>query len=520
MQPTWSPDKEGGKAPLSASDGAQDRLALFYRHFLTTPTAIVLTDPQGSIIEANRSFLELYGYARSEVVGNNPRMLKSGRQSPAAYQEMWRGISDPAVGSWTGELINRKKNGEEVVVLLTVSSVLNVEGGVIGYVASATDVTRSKQLEWELRESHRQLQELAALKSDLMAITSHDLKSPVNSIISRAQIILESGDAVSPESLKRQMNGIIEAGERMMSFIDDLLNLEKIESGRMQLSLRRTRIDAVLRSCVEINQPTAERKGVGIAFVSDGPSWPVKADIVKMEQVFNNLISNAVRFSPEGSVIEAVYRDGGPGAKKIVEIRDRGAGIPEEEIGRIFDRYYQVKKKGALSKRAFGAGLGLAIVKSIVEMHGGRITVANRPGGGCLFAVELPRAAPGGSADDLAALILDPESAIFPSLEEPLRRKNVACYIAKTPEEADRIARYQQPDVLFFDHDQAGTAEALDFLGRLRAGASPLIVAVGGAEGGDPPLYEKMLSRPVVDLEVYEVLRDLQFRGPGSGEPA
>jgi PAS domain S-box-containing protein len=490
---------------------AQERLALFFRHFLTTPIAILITDPEGAIVDANRSFLNLYGYTIDEVRGRNPRMLKSGRQAPAAYQEMWARISDPAINSWTGELINRKKSGEEVIVLLTISAVRKSSGTAIGYIASALDITRKKQLEQELQASNQALTEMGQLKSDLMAITSHDLKAPINSIISRVRLIQETVHELSPEKLAEHLDRIIDAGTKMTEFINELLDLEKLESGRFQFTTSRVHLDAVLASCVETNAPSAETRGVALSMRTVGQPEPVRVDIVKMEQVFNNLLSNALKFSPPGSQIEVRYTDKGRGNDKIIEISDQGPGIPEEEIGKIFDKYYQVRKKESVPKRAFGTGLGLNIVKSIIGLHNGRIAAANRQGGGCSFIVELPGKGAVSSGKDLAAMMFDPQDAIFRYLEGPLQHKEVSYFIAKNLFEARRITDYERPDVIFVHHESV-TAEVSDFLISLANDLKPLIVAIGGqAVPGETMTYSRTLVYPVVDIEIYDVLKELQL---------
>ncbi|MBI5694539.1 MAG: PAS domain-containing sensor histidine kinase [Nitrospirae bacterium] len=489
-----------------------ESLALFYRNFLTTPTAMCYTDRDGNILEANRAFLDFYGYAMDEVRGRNPRILKSGRQSPEVYRDMWEMISDPAVGSWTGEVVNRKKDGTEVTVLLTISAVRRWGGEFIGYIASATDISRQKRLEAEILSYNAELSEMSRLKSDLMAITSHDLKAPLNSMISRANLMLDLAGQMTPGELKDHLERIVAAGMRMTAFINDLLDLEKLESGNVGLNTSRLHLDYSLALCADTVSASAAAAGVAVRTRVTGAPRPVVADAVKMEQVFMNLLSNALKFSPPGSEVEAVYHQADDGSVRVT-ILDRGPGIPDEDLGAIFDRFYQAKKGANIPKRGFGAGvgLGLGIVKQIVELHGGTVSARNRDGGGCEFAVELPARCAVSSGRDVAVMVHDPDACIFGYVEGPLKGKGASCFITKTPDEARRIFEYERPDVVIVRHEALGPEMAGFLSGIMAAARRPVVVNITDGEGhaGDA-IYDLTLTAPVADVEVFELLRDVQ----------
>lgn len=487
-----------------------ERLTFFYRYFLTTNIAICITDAEGKILDVNRAFLDFYGYRMESVIGKTPRILKSGRQSPSAYAELWQSITDEHVGQWTGELINRKSSGEEVTVLLSVSAVRRNRGPLFGYIASAMDISRQKWLEEELTSYNQELTDLSRLKSNLMAITSHDLKSPLNAVISRAQLVMDTCDHLPREKMLAHLEQIVLAGRKMANFIDDLLDLEKIEAGKVELSSKRLHLDRVLRSCVDLNRVTAEGKGVTIDFDAAPGLSPVSADLVKLEQIFNNLLSNAIKFSPAGTVI-SVGCQASPDGFMDVTITDQGPGIPAAEIEGIFDRYFQARRQGGVSKRIHGAGLGLHIVKSYVDLHKGTVWVENRPEGGCRFVVRLPMVHTVQSGQDLAALIIDPAQQIFHTFEKPFRSEGVSCYIARTPEDADQIVQYEAPQIVIFDPDALDDAWH-PLLGRLRSAhkqESPFLVHVQKEmqSSSDNDCDFSMVT-PVIDLEIFDMLRE------------
>lgn len=491
---------------LAAASGAFPRLDFFYRHFTTSEMGICITDPSGHIVDANPYFLNFYGYSSEEVLGCNPRILKSGRQSPDSYREIWQKITDPETGHWSGEMINRRKNAEEVIVHLTISAVRNASGEIAGFVGSTVDMTARKQLERELRANNEELLELNQLKTDLMAITSHDLKSPLNAIISRARMLLDLGEEFSAEKRQNALVKIVESGEKMGRFINELLDLEKMESGRYQLYSARLHLDTVLSGCVDTNLPTATEKGVRIILRQEGASRPLRADSLKLEQAFNNIISNAIRYTPPGGSITITCQDT-PGKPRRVTISDTGPGIPEKDLPFIFDRYYQARFKGGIAARVFGAGLGLSIVKKIVELHDGNVWAGNGPCGGCVFTIEVPEHRKAVSGHDLAAIIIDPHQEIYNWLEAPLKKAGVSCFIARNLFEARRIVERERPEMVFAEPASL-TDQLRRFLGKLNGGVRRISVgAVAGVV--EDPFYHQELLTPVIDIELFELIEDV-----------
>ncbi|NOQ42042.1 MAG: PAS domain S-box protein, partial [Desulfuromusa sp.] len=354
-----------------ASDSLQflEQLAIFYRYFQTTPIAICMTDSDGFILEVNPSFLKLYGYKLQDVVGGTPRIIKSGRHFPQLYRDMWQQISDPESGHWSGEVINRASNGEEITVMLSISAVRKTNGSLQGYISSAFNISQQKRLEQQLKNYNNELKDLSSLKSELTAITSHDLKAPINAIISRVNLVKDRLGSMPADKITEHLDKMIDAGKKMEAFINQLLDMEKIESGKAQFETERLNLESLVYSTVELNRLTAHDKQVDINYQKMGAFLPVWADRMKLEQVFNNILSNAINYSPTGSTIDVSCQ--AVGDVITMEITDQGTGIPATEMAGIFDRFSQVRKKGAFSTRVHGSGLGLNIAKKYVEMHNG-----------------------------------------------------------------------------------------------------------------------------------------------------
>ncbi|MHB8881534.1 MAG: PAS domain-containing sensor histidine kinase [Thermodesulfovibrionales bacterium] len=487
-----------------------ERLAIFYKNYLHTPTAICFTDAQGNIVDANRSFQELYGYALDEIIGSNPKILKSGRQSPLAYKALWESITNKDIGSWTGELINRKKNGEEIYVLLTISSVLRPDGSLIGYVASTLDISKRKKMELELEERNRELETLNRFKSDMMAITSHDLKAPLNAMISYADLIRENLASMPQPKMADYLTKISEYGQHLTKFIGELLDLTKIEAGRFQLVTNRARLDSVLQGCIEINQAHSMSKGVRVRLYREGKNRTAVVDVMRMAQVFNNILSNGVKFSPDGGEITVIYSDEGQRTLKIT-IDDQGAGIPEEDLQAIFNQYYQVLKDGHAAKRAFGAGIGLSVVKTIIELHGGTVSVENLSKKGCRFVIEIPIKT-FTSLRGLAVMCYDPRQEIFGYIEPPARTAGIDFFTALNMREIQRIVEYDNPDVIFVSASGLSDDIVSFLMTKRDEGDRLYIIKVQDADSPEIPeddLFFRTLVTPVSDIEINDILKDI-----------
>ncbi len=246
----------------------------------------------------------------------------------------------------------------------------------------------------ELEEANRNLQELDRLKSEFLANMSHELRTPMNSILGYTQLVLDGVDGpVTPqqrESLERVENN----AQHLLKLINDILDLSKIEAGRMELAVAPVDLGALARDAAEDLAATAAAKGLWCRVAVGDGDLRVEGDPDKLREVLNNLIINAIKFTDHGGVevrVSARDRDGAPGVE--VAVVDTGVGIPAESLGEVFEAFKQVD--GSATRAHGGTGLGLSISRRLVELHGGRIGVESRVGEGSRFWVWLPRL-PGG----------------------------------------------------------------------------------------------------------------------------
>jgi anti-sigma regulatory factor (Ser/Thr protein kinase) len=344
----------------------------------------------------------------------------------------------------------------------------------------------------------------------MMAVTSHDLKAPLNAMISYSDLMLENLDSLSRQKMTDYLSKISEYGHHLTKFISELLDLTKIEAGRFQLVTNRARLDSVLQGCIEINQAHSMSKGIKIKFYREGKNRTAVVDVMRMAQVFNNILSNAVKFSPDGGEIIVLYKDDGGRTIKIT-IEDQGSGIPEEDLKAIFDQYYQVLKEGHVAKRAFGAGIGLSVVKSIIELHGGTVKVENLPGKGCRFVLDLPMKT-FTSIKGLAVMAYDPLKEIFGYIEGPAHSNGVDFFTALNIREIQRIIEYDNPDVIFIS-TVALSDEILSFLKTKKIEDKGLhIIKIQDAEqdeASEDDLFFSTIMTPVIDVEINDILKEI-----------
>jgi signal transduction histidine kinase len=243
----------------------------------------------------------------------------------------------------------------------------------------------------ELAKKNAELERLNEQKNQWLGIAAHDLRNPLEVILHYSRFLLEDlGDRLDPRHVEF-INRIERSGHFMLGLVDDLLDVSKIEAGRLELDLAVVDLGELVDRNLQLNRLLAERKGIAVEYDVPGTPVPARLDPARTEQVLNNLIGNAVKFSPPGSRV--TVRLASEGGRVILSVEDEGPGVPTDELGQLFRPFGRTSMRGTAGEK--NTGLGLAIVKRIVEGHGGTIEVGRAAGGGAVFTVTLATAVDG-----------------------------------------------------------------------------------------------------------------------------
>jgi PAS domain S-box-containing protein len=430
------------------------------------PDAILEIDSEGRVVLANAVAERVFGYTRDELLGEPVELLipfdLRGRheQHRSAYKAH---PTTRPMGSGL-DLYAQRKDGSRFPVEISLSPVKSDDGSRVS--AIVRDVTDRKQTQLKIQALHESFtRELSAtnqqlelrnleveranrLKSEFLASMSHELRTPLHTIIGFSELLSEELEGPLNEKQKRFMSHIHQDSLHLLELINEVLDLSKIEAGRLELHRETFDMAAALHEVLASVRALGAPKSIDIESRVPG-GIPVHADHVRFKEMLYNLLSNAVKFTPDGGKvwIEATRADG----SVAISVIDTGLGIPPEEHESVFEKFYQV---GATTKGVReGTGLGLAITKRLVEQHGGKIWVESEPGQGSRFTFTLPRlqTAIAPERDKPLVLIVEDEYTareLLVSYLEPHGYQTATCASA---DEALRKAVELSPDAITLD---------------------------------------------------------------------
>jgi PAS domain S-box-containing protein len=362
------------------------------------PDAILQVDARGGILIANHAAELIFGYTRDELMGMGVDSLvpQAARSRHAAHRASFAaaGVSRP-MGMGL-DLRARRKDGSELPVEISLSPV-KTESGVLmtAVIRDVTERTRAeRQIDLlkksylaELEARHREAERLNQLKSEFMASVSHELRTPLHTIIGFAELLEEQGVGPLNEKQHRFVRHIQSDSEHLLSLINDVLDLSRIEAGGLVVMTEALPLQRAVEEAVDGIRTQASSKQVGVR-AENIPQIRVTADPLRLRQILYNLLGNGVKFTDPGGEVSVSAQEQDDMVQ--ITVADTGLGIPAEECARIFDKFYQVGYTTAGVRQ--GTGLGLTISKQLVELQGGRIWVESEPGKGSRFHFTLPLA--------------------------------------------------------------------------------------------------------------------------------
>ncbi|MEK1906553.1 MAG: PAS domain S-box protein [Pseudomonas sp.] len=375
---------------ISARKAAEER---FRQVVEASPNAILLVDGKGRVAMANRQTEEMFGYPRSELIGQPvERLLPESLRAmhPGMRQGFFNEPSPRRMGN-NRDLFGQHRDGRLIPLEVGLSPLRT--GDELLVQAVIIDISERKAAEQRLREQAEQLALANRYKSEFLANMSHELRTPLNSILILSEQLKQNMAGNLTEKQVKHADIIYKAGNDLLQLINDVLDLAKIEAGRVQLKLEPLNVHDMLVELDSSLRPMAELKGLRLlSSIEPGVPRAIHSDRGRLHQILRNLLSNALKFTEQGEVELLISRSMTPldDERETLEIvvRDTGIGIAPEQHERIFQAFQQID--GSISRRFGGTGLGLAITRQLVEVLGGKIRLESVLGVGSRFIVLLP----------------------------------------------------------------------------------------------------------------------------------
>ena len=378
---------------------AEDELSKLSLAIEQSPHSIVITNTFGDIEYINRSFIENTGYQREEVIGHNPKLLHSGLTPNETYLTLWQALEHGQV--WRGEFINRRKDGTVYEEFAIVSPVRQSDGRVTHYLAIKEDITEKKRTQAELDRYRQHLEAVVVerttelnqakdeaesanrAKSAFLANMSHEIRTPMNAIMGLTHIALRDTD--KPEQRER-LSKVVDAAEHLLAIINDILDISKIEAGKLILENTDFLLENVFANVHKLIGDKAQARHLAISFALE-PGLPamLRGDPLRIEQILLNFLSNAIKFTPQGSIVVTarLLSQDAQGLRVRYEVRDTGIGLSAEAQSRLFLPFEQADS--STTRRYGGTGLGLAISNRLAKAMQGEIGVESNLGQGSIF---------------------------------------------------------------------------------------------------------------------------------------
>jgi PAS domain S-box-containing protein len=495
--------------------------------------AIMTTDPSGIITDINRQMEALTGCTRDELIGAPfKNYFTDPVRAEAAIKQV---LGEKKITNH--ELTARATDGKETVVSLNATTFYDRDRKLQGVFAAARDVTERKRLDRVLQEKNVELEgarsvaETASLaKSDFLSSMSHELRSPLNAILGFAQLMESDVPAPTPAQ-SESIAQILQAGWHLLTLINEILDLAKVESGQVPLSEEPVSLAEVMLESQAMIEPQAQQRGITLMFPRfDIPAF-VHADRTRVKQVLINLLSNAVKYNHEQGTVEVRCTSDTPGRVRI-SIKDNGAGLPPDQVAQLFQPFNRLGQEAGVVE---GTGIGLVVAKRLVELMGGTIGVESTVGAGSLFWFELVSdAAPHHleEGNDAAAAAVDvsrtprgagPYTLLYVE-DNPANLKLIERIVLRHPEmrlltavsgdSGVAIARASHPDVILMDINLPGINgfEALKILRTDPATEHIPVIAVSAnampfdVERGLKAGFARYLTKPIRVNELMEAL--------------
>jgi PAS domain S-box-containing protein len=359
--------------------------------------AVIVTDPAGTVTWINRAAEDLYGWSEKETVGRDILDVTVPQMSHKQAEDIMAQLSKDK--SWSGDFLVQHRDGTIFPAQVDNSVIRDDEGRVIGIIGISSDITGRKQaeetiqhyaddLEYRVQERTIELTHANRAKDEFLTMMSHELRTPLNSILGLSESVLEQRLGPLNEKQEKYVNLVQSSGQHLLSLINDILEVSKIEAGKLELRPDIISVKEVCESSLNFIKEMAVKKSISVEFRNPSSIDSLRADPQRLKQILVNLLNNAVKFTPERGKASLEVHLNTEKDQIQFSVTDTGIGIAHENLSKIFDPFSQIDS--SLSRQYEGTGLGLALVMKLTELHGGSVQVESTLGKGSCFTIVLP----------------------------------------------------------------------------------------------------------------------------------
>ena len=402
----------------------KERTAQVQDLYNNAPAGYHSLDAAGNYLEINQTELNWLGYTRAELLGRPFTTLLLPEQTAIFAEYYARARAEGGISDLELEVVRR--DGSRFTAMLNSAVVFDAAGKFISTRSTLVNISARKQAEEELRASQRLLQQAnlelehaMRVKDSFLANMSHELRTPLTAILGMSESLLDEVGGPLSSVQQRGLQLIQVSGQHLLTLINDILDLSKIEAGKLDLQPEMVAVEEICQASLAFVKEPALKKQIRLGLRCSPATLSMVVDPLRLKQILVNLLSNAVKFTPAGGRVDLEVEGRAAERQVAFTVQDNGIGISAEDLPRLFVPFSQADS--SLTRSHEGTGLGLSLVKKLAEMHGGSVSVISQPGQGSRFSVILPwHEAPGQAAVGLGAA-LPAEAAAPAPAERPVR---------------------------------------------------------------------------------------------------
>jgi PAS domain S-box-containing protein len=426
---------------------------------------IFQTSPAGKYISANPALIQIYGCSSLDELQSKISDIEGQLYVDKNRRNQFIKLIEDhgSVVDFESQIF--RTDGKIIWVTENAHAIRDESGNLLLYEGTVEDITERKRAEEELQRAKEAAEVANRAKSAFLANMSHELRTPLNAIIGYSEMLEEEFRDLGQENFVPDLQKVQTAGKHLLSLINDILDLSKIEAGKMELYLENFNVSQVVNDVVNTIQPLLLKKENRLIMELDPDSGFITADVTKVRQSLFNLLSNASKFTEKGNIYLRVWRDNELGSEKInIQVEDTGIGMTPDQLSRLFQAFSQAD--ASTTRKYGGTGLGLAITRRFCQMMGGDISVDSSPGKGSTFTIRLPavvaevKPEPGmailtplgeAATERNRVLVIDDDPIIFNLLERTLNKEGYRVTWASSGLDGLVYARNYSPDVIILD---------------------------------------------------------------------